>query len=277
MSFSGGKDSTVLLTIARELYPDVKAVYVDTGLEFPEVKKHVKTFDNVDIIRPEKSFKQVINEEGWVFPSKEVGKKIRNYKRGAKWAIRDFAGINRFGEVDKFKQRFKKWKDLADNSPFKISERCCDVMKKDTVHKYEKTHKTYPILGTMTEESALRRQGWLKTGCNSFKGSKSQSKPMSFWTEQDVLRFIKDRNIAIPSVYGDIVEDKNGRLRTTGEDRTGCVFCLIGCHLEKGDRRRFVRLAKTHPSIYKYCMEQLGMKDILDYIQEYTGCEKLYV
>ena len=275
LSFSGGKDSTVLLTIARELYPSIKAMYVDTGLEFPEVKRHVKTFGNVDIIRPKKSFKQVIDSEGWVFPSKEVAEKIRFAKSGRTWAINDLHGINRLGEKDKFKQRFIKWQGLL-NAPFGISETCCDVMKKATAHSYEKANKTRPILGTMTEESALRRQGWLRTGCNSFKGNKSQSKPMSFWTEQDVLRYIKEHNIAIPSVYGDIVE-KNGKLYTTGEDRTGCVFCLIGCHLEKGDRRRFVRLAKTHPSIYKYCMEQLGMKEILDYIQEYTGCEKLYV
>ena len=50
VSFSGGKDSTVLLHIARQMYPDIKAVFVDTGLEYPEIRKFVKTFDNVDII-----------------------------------------------------------------------------------------------------------------------------------------------------------------------------------------------------------------------------------
>lgn len=32
ISFSGGKDSTVLLHIARTLFPDIKAVFIDTGL-----------------------------------------------------------------------------------------------------------------------------------------------------------------------------------------------------------------------------------------------------
>lgn len=250
-------------------------MYVDTGLEFPEVKRHVKTFANVDIVRPKKSFKQVIDDEGWVFPSKEVANKIRFAKHGAKWAINGLHGLNRLGEKNKYKQRYIKWQGLL-NAPFKISERCCDVIKKAPAHSYERLNKTRPISGTMTEESVLRRQSWLRTGCNLFDGKRPQSKPMSFWTEQDVLRYIKEHNIAIPSVYGDIIE-KNGNLCTTGENRTGCVFCLVGCHLEKGDRRRFVRLAKTHPSIYRYCMEQLGMKEILDYIQEYTGCEKLYV
>lgn len=60
VSFSGGKDSTVLLHLVRSIYPDVEAVYVDTGLEYPEIKQFVKSIDNVTILRPEKTFKQVI-------------------------------------------------------------------------------------------------------------------------------------------------------------------------------------------------------------------------
>ena len=72
VSFSGGKDSTVLLTIARELYPDIKAVFVDTGLEYPEIRQFVKTWDNVDWIKPKMTFKQVIEKYGYPFISKEV-------------------------------------------------------------------------------------------------------------------------------------------------------------------------------------------------------------
>lgn len=49
VSFSGGKDSTVLLDIVRKLYPDVLAVYVDTGLEYPEIREFVKSFDNIEV------------------------------------------------------------------------------------------------------------------------------------------------------------------------------------------------------------------------------------
>ena len=61
----------------RELYPDVKAVFCDTGLEYPEIKQHVKSFDNVEIIRPKKTFKQVVEEYGWVFPSKRIAENVQ--------------------------------------------------------------------------------------------------------------------------------------------------------------------------------------------------------
>ena len=72
ISFSGGKDSTVLLTMAREWYPDIKAVFVDTGLEYPEVREFVKTWDNVDWVKPKYTFKQVIEKYGYPMISKEV-------------------------------------------------------------------------------------------------------------------------------------------------------------------------------------------------------------
>ena len=72
VSFSGGKDSTVLLNIARNLYPSIKAVFVDTGLEYPEIREFVKSFDNVDWLRPKMNFRQVIEKYGYPFISKEV-------------------------------------------------------------------------------------------------------------------------------------------------------------------------------------------------------------
>lgn len=81
VSFSGGKDSTVLLTICRELYPDMKAVFVDTGLEYPEIRDFVKTWDNVDWIKPKMNFKQVIEKYGYPFISKEVAECVEGARK----------------------------------------------------------------------------------------------------------------------------------------------------------------------------------------------------
>ena len=72
------------------------------------------------------------------------------------------------------------------------------------------------------------------------------------------------------SVYGEIVREKNGKLRTTKCDRTGCVFCGYGCHNEK-EPNRFQRLKETHPKLWEYCMRDwnkggLGMKNVLEYL-----------
>ena len=72
VSFSGGKDSTVLLDIVRKDYPNIPAVFVDTGLEYPEIREFVKGYDNVVWLKPKMNFRQVIEKYGYPFISKEV-------------------------------------------------------------------------------------------------------------------------------------------------------------------------------------------------------------
>lgn len=76
ISFSGGKDSTVLLHIARQLYPDIPAVFSNTGLEYPEIQKFVRSFENVDIVTPSQNFSQVVYEQGYPLIGKEVAEAI---------------------------------------------------------------------------------------------------------------------------------------------------------------------------------------------------------
>ena len=164
---------------------------------------------------------------------------------------------------------FSKWKPLL-NVDFKISPYCCNIMKKAPLKALHKA----AIVATMTEESYLRETNWLRNGCNAFDSKEPKSKPMSFWTEQDVLQYIKNNNLPIASVYGDICYlDINGNLYdtdnyvfkvmsalgapfnlcTTGCDRTGCVYCAFGAHRDEGESR-FERLKRTHPRQYEYCM-----------------------
>lgn len=130
---------------------------------------------------------------------------------------------------------------------------------------YQRKTKRYPYIGTLAEESKLREQTWVRHGCNAFDSKVKTSQPMSFWTKQDVLSYIMEEGLEIASVYGEIVAvDDAGmeyvpnlmchdRLKCTGCQRTGCVYCGFGCHLEKGETR-FQRLARTHPRQYEYCM-----------------------
>ena len=267
ISVSGGKDSTVLLHIARQIYPDIKTVFVDTGLEYPEIRQFVKTFENVEIVRPKKTFKQVISEYGYPFITKQISGRIYEVRNGyAKEGSARYEQVyGRYKTKDGGgKSQFccDKYLPLLD-ADFQICDRCCHIMKKAPVKKLEKEQgKGNPITAQMTDESKQREVRWLADGCNAFERKHPISNPMSFWTEQDVLQYIKENNLPIASVYGDIVyEDYDGQTRlegcgklcTTGCHRSGCIFCGFGAHLEKGEGR-FVRQKRTHPKLYDYCM-----------------------
>lgn len=81
IGFSGGKDSSVLFHIARKMYPDIKAVYVDTGLEYPEVRSFVKQHGDVEIIRPKMNFREIIIKYGYPFIGKEVAACVYGTRR----------------------------------------------------------------------------------------------------------------------------------------------------------------------------------------------------
>ena len=186
------------------------------------------------------------------------------------------------------------------DAPFNVSNMCCKVMKKQPVHLFGAKTGKKPITAQMAQESKLRATQWMKNGCNAFDTANPISNPMSFWTEQDVLLYIRQNNLPICSVYGDIVTDDEeiGQmtiadmmdmeefelgiplLHTTGCSRTGCMFCGYGCHLEKSPNR-FERMKETHPKIYEYIMKPwedggLGYKEIIDWINEHGNMNIRY-
>ena len=280
VSFSGGKDSTVLLHIARQVRQDIPAVFVDTGLEYPEVRNFALSKGNVIRLKPKMNFRKVIETYGYPVISKDVAKRVYEYHNAERkgtllnsCAYQEFNGIRLQPDGRPSSFNKKKYKYLTE-ADFLISHKCCDIMKKNPVKEYIKSTGRKPIIGTMACESQNRTMAWLKTGCNAYESKDPKSQPMSFWTEQDVLQYIKQNDLSYASVYGDIVEDENGKLKTTGCSRTGCVFCAFGCHLEK-EPNRFQRLKQTHPQLWEYCMKDwenggLGMKNVFDYINVKT-------
>ena len=138
-------------------------------------------------------------------------------------------------------------------------------MKKRPFRKFEKETGKKGFIATMASESRLRTNVYLKNGCNSFNSKNPYSMPLGFWTEQDILEYILTYNIPYSSIYGEIKKDKKGKLYTTREQRTGCMFCMFGCHLEKSPNR-FERMKDSHPKQYDYCIYQLGCGKVLDFI-----------
>lgn len=92
VSFSGGKDSTVLKHIVDNMYNDIPSVFADTGLEYPEIREFVndiknnkyKKFgfnNNIETLEPEMPFNRVIKEYGYPVISKEVAQVIAESKK----------------------------------------------------------------------------------------------------------------------------------------------------------------------------------------------------
>lgn len=266
ISFSGGKDSTVLLDLARRIYPDIPVVFCDTGLEYPEIRDFVKTKENVVWLKPKMSFRKVIETYGYPLISKEQAAFIQEYRDTHSQKVKDIRwNGNKYG-MGKISERHKYLVD----APFLISDRCCDIMKKNPAKSYENATGQKPILATMAAESQQRKSNWIMYGCNAFEAKRPTSRPMSFWTEQDVLEYLLRMDLPYASVYGDIIQNEDSTLKTTGCDRTGCIFCGFGCHLEK-EPNRFQKLKQTHPKLWEYCMKPwdsggLGMKDVLSFI-----------
>lgn len=294
VSFSGGKDSTVLADICARwcklIGCPLYLVYSDTGLEFPEIRKHVQDFAEylrkkydievvLEILRPEMRFDQVVKTCGYPIISKVVSNKVRgarnNIEKGV-YSLRllqlgvgreEYGGLKDDGKYDyektakNSKFMVPKYRPLIDTD-FRVSEQCCNVMKKKPFAEYEKRTGRKPIVGTLAEESLSRESSWFKFGCNAFESKRPQSRPLSFWTEQDVLRYIKEEGLPLADVYGEIVPADDQMtaelagqvdpLKTTGCDRTGCMFCAFGCTQE--DDPRFVRLKETHPLQWNYCI-----------------------
>ena len=196
ISFSGGKDSTVLMDIIRNQmgHKDIPAVFVDVPTQFPELREFAKTWDNVEVLKSKISFMEVCGKYGFPLISKEIAGKMHDLQTAHKnghecYVDRQFRGEYTTKNGKKNIYNVEKYAFLTE-APFQISHKCCSAMKKEPLNEYEKKTGRKPITAQMAEESKLRTQAWCKFGCNAFEQKKPKSNPMMFWTEQDILTYI---------------------------------------------------------------------------------------
>ena len=236
VSFSGGKDSTVLLDLTRRFVDkNCKAVFCNTGAEYPDVVRFVRQTDNVTIIKPQETFKNILETRGFPLISKEQARYIRQARHTKSDKLRSL----RLGEMDKNK-RFgiiaKKWRFLV-KAPFDVSEECCDILKKRPFKKYCKETGTRPMIATTCDESMLRMEQYVRRGgCSTFEKNKEASYPLSIWTDQDIYTYIDKFNLRLCDLYA------------KGFVRTGCMSCGFGAHI---DKNRFGLFFRTCPRIAK--------------------------
>lgn len=261
-----------VLNVALIIEPSKTAIlnfynYFRKCLYETQLNKLKKHYDKT----PQIPFNKVIDDYGYPVISKDVADTIEQVRKSlAKNPNAQTVRIAKLNGTLKDKNGQpsiydnSKWKFLLD-APFKISYKCCEIMKKRPFKEYSKQTGKRGFIATMASESRLRTSVYLKNGCNAINSSNPYSMPLGFWTEQDILQYLIEYNVPYCPIYGEIKQDKKGKYYTTGEHRTGCMFCMFGCHLEKSPNR-FQRMKITHPKLYDYCINKLKCGEVLDFI-----------
>lgn len=158
ISNSGGVDSTVLSWLVHRIYPDVIDVYCDTGLEYPELRKFIMNKPGVVVLKPKMNFIQILSKYGYPIISKEVSRDVNVAKHKPEGKT-----SQKFNPDSDFVKKYgngwclERYSYLIE-APFDLSNRCCNFMKKDPMHDYNKANNLHPYIGTMTEESQLRKK-----------------------------------------------------------------------------------------------------------------------
>lgn len=249
ISYSGGKDSTVLSHIAKNMYPDILHLFANTTNEYPETIEHIRwereeNKTNIVTVIPRDAhdevwtFKKVVETYGYPMFSKRVSNAIRTYQHSLTARTKS----NAQGYIDRNFKKYEKYKELP------ISDKCCDKLKKEPLRrKAKELGLECAILGILASESYQREKDWLEYGCNVFHERKdNQSRPLSFWTDEYILEYIEKYDVKIPKLY------------EMGYTRNGCMYCGFGVHLEPEGCNRYQRLKETHPIQYNYFIKNFG-------------------
>ncbi len=278
----GGLDSITLLLFLRKVGIDVPAVSVSALEDKSIIKIHKKL--GVERLKPLRKKPDIIREFGYPILSKEIAGKISllqnpsEKNRTVRHAIitgetGEYGG-NRKGTRMKMSQKWLEKFGGADEegaalgyqaAPFLVSDKCCYYLKEKPCDDWAREHHSAPYLGLMASEGGRRQKALMIHGCNYFGESTIRSAPFAIFSRQDILQLALDLEVPVPEIYGEIVRDNDGKLRTTGAQRTGCSMCGFGIHLEKRPHR-FDQLYMRNPKEWDFWMIEMGWGDVLDYI-----------
>lgn len=257
ISFSGGKDSTVLLDIVLKVHKEMNCkIYLVPAyaieITFPETIKFIKStvekyrekYEYLKLpllVPPKMSWNKILKIKGFPIFSKQVSVMINRLKNAntannlTRWAFgiyetaRFKLSKNRLFLLDEDLTYFED--DQGNRIQYDFSEKCCDYVKGGLKH-----DKRPSFVGTMADESLLRKKSWIDNGCNVFNSKHPVSRPLSIWNYNNVWEYIKIYKLDINEVYGYDKETHNiDNLRFT---RLGCSACPFGSTFEEVIHRR---------------------------------------
>ena len=296
----GGLDSITLLALCRDTLPSCDGVSV-SALEDKSIQAVHKEMGVIPIA-PIKSKVQILQEYGFPVVSKLAAAKIARLQTPGDdspiikaYMTGDEGPWGKFGHNEKFKLP-DKWIELFGGlyghfrpdldckcAPFKVSDQCCYWLKELPMMQYQQEHQIWPYLGLMQSEGGRRQFSLRMHGCNYIGKDTARSCPFNYFNRQDLLQLALDLGVHVPEIYGEIVMDPDGTLRTTKAQRTGCSMCGFGIHLDSRPHH-FDLLREQNPKEWEFWMyrcctdpatgEKYGWGRVLDWIG--VGWENQY-
>lgn len=226
LSFSGGKDSTVLHHLLDEALPgnSIPREFVNTGIELREIVRFVeemaKDDKRIEIIKPKVNIRKMLEQEGYPFKSKQHSAVLERFQQKGMipHVKRYYEGSYGYGS-DMCPQILKY--QFEEGLPFKVSDRCCDRLKKDPIKAYEKeTGRTNAIIGIRAAEGGRRSTA----KCMAFKGKRMHFQPLAVIPDEWEDWYIQKRGIKLCKLY----------YPPYNFERTGCKGCPFSRNLQKG-------------------------------------------
>lgn len=224
LSFSGGKDSTVLHYLLDEAIPNntIPRVFINTGIEYKMIVDFVKGLainDNrIMILNVGKNIKKTLDEVGYPFKSKEHSLKVGQYQLGsrAKSILSYKQGKSKFSCPKKLLYQFDEGFSI------KLSDKCCYEFKKKPFAQYEsESGRTIALTGMRKEEGGLRAN--MRCIVTDKVGNIKKFHPLAVVSEQWEEWYIKEKNIKLCKLYYEPYNFK----------RTGCKGCPYSLDLQE--------------------------------------------
>lgn len=240
ISFSGGKDSTILHYLIDLALPNnnIPRVYINTGIEYTAVRKYVMQLASNDkrviVINSGVNIKNMLIKYGYPFKSKEHSLKVNLYQHGQR-----SASVIRYKEGGQF--QCPKILQYQFNNDFKlnVSSMCCNKLKKEPIKRWQKENrKPITLTGMRQAEGGQRANiGCILTDAN---GNLKKFHPLLVVNEEFEKDFIKRNNIKLCKLYYPPYNFK----------RTGCKGCPFNLNLQKD----LEVINKLLPNEYKQCL-----------------------
>ena len=232
VSWSGGRCSTATLRLALDLKPDVKVLYNNTGVEYPETVSFVKELAskwnlNLTVTKPKKSFWTCVEEYG--FPQ--------------------------------FRGKFRYKKQLGGSRLYSWSRGrppCCYWLKEEPTKRYALQQSVLGLItGMRVAESRVRMFGIGRRG-QSYRDETMRLwkiHPIAYWSTERLQAYLDENGIPCNPLYA------------RGMERIGCAPCtgFVGWReqLQEQNERmyRVVMRLRGEPTLWEYqdpCLAATG-------------------